>query len=117
MYKATTTMQATLCPKKRFPMYIDQSRGDDVQAKFWKLLNNANFGFDCRDNSQNKRLHLIYDKNVEVEFIGKYSKYDTFYLSKFFCYITGSLYHLIRHKTGQLKNEAYMSNPIVSSKK
>ena len=36
------------------------ARADDVQANFWKLLNNANFGFDCRNNSQNKRLHLIY---------------------------------------------------------
>ena len=38
------------------------ARGDDVQANFWKLLNNVNFGFDCRDNSQNKSLHLIYDE-------------------------------------------------------
>ena len=30
------------------------TRGDDVQGNFWKLLNNANFGFDCRDNSQKK---------------------------------------------------------------
>ena len=36
--------------------------GDDVQVSFWKLLNNANLGFDCRDNSQNKSLHLIYDE-------------------------------------------------------
>ena len=53
------------------------ARGDEVQANFWKLLNNANFGFECRDNSQNKSLHLIYDENAEVEFISKYSKYDT----------------------------------------
>ena len=32
---------------------------------------------DCRDNSQNKSLHLICDENAEVEFISKYSKYDT----------------------------------------
>ena len=53
------------------------ARGDDVQPNLWKLLNNANFGFHCRDNSQNKSLHLIYDENAEVEFISKYSKYDT----------------------------------------
>ena len=52
------------------------ARCDDVQANFWKLLNNANFGFECRDDSQNKSLHLIYDENAEVEFISKYSKYD-----------------------------------------
>ena len=53
------------------------ARGDDVQANFWKLLNYVNFGFDCRDNSQNKNLHLIYNENTEVELISKYSKYDT----------------------------------------
>ena len=26
------------------------ARGNDVQANFWKLLNNANIGFDCNDN-------------------------------------------------------------------
>ena len=53
------------------------ARGDDVQANFWKLLNYVNFGFDCRDNSQNKSLHLIYNENTEVELNSKYSKYDT----------------------------------------
>lgn len=51
--------------------------GDDVQANFWKRLNNANFGFDCRDNSQNKSLHLIYGEDEEVKFISKYDKYDS----------------------------------------
>ena len=53
------------------------ARGNDVQANFWKLLNNVNFGFDCRNNSQNKSLHLIYDENAEVEFIIKYIKHTT----------------------------------------
>ena len=52
------------------------ARGDDVQADFWKLLNNANFGFDYRDNLHNKSLHLMYDENPEVEFISKYGSYD-----------------------------------------
>ena len=53
------------------------ARGDDVQADFWKLLNNANFGFDYRDNLQNKSLHLMYDENAEVEFISKYGSYNS----------------------------------------
>ena len=53
------------------------ARGDDVQANFLKLLNNTNFGFECRDNCQNKSLDLIYDENAEVGFISKYNKYDT----------------------------------------
>ena len=52
------------------------ARGDDLQANFRKLVNNAYFGFDCRGNSRNKYLHLIYDENVEVEFISKYNRYD-----------------------------------------
>ena len=47
------------------------ARGDDVQANFWKLVNNADFGFDCRGNSQNNSLHLIYHKEAQVDFLGK----------------------------------------------
>ena len=59
------------------------ARGDDVQANFWKLLNNANFRFDCRDNSQNKSLHLIYDEQQEIDFISKYGNYnaDNYFLN------------------------------------
>ena len=35
-------------------------------------MNNSNFGFDCRDNSQNRRLQLIYQEQTEVEFIEKH---------------------------------------------
>ena len=37
-------------------------------------------------------------------------------LSKFFCYIIWLLYQLIRRDTGRVVNEAFTSNPIVSSK-
>ena len=37
-------------------------------------------------------------------------------LSKFFCYIIWLLYQLIRRDTGRLENEAFTSNPKVSSK-
>ena len=47
------------------------AQGDGVQANFWKLLNNSNFGFGCRDNSQNKSLHLIYDEDAEIKFLKK----------------------------------------------
>ena len=48
------------------------ARGDDLQANFWKLLSNSNFGFDSSDNSQNKSLHLIYDEDAVIEFLTKY---------------------------------------------
>ena len=40
-------------------------------------MNNANFGFDCRDHSQNKSLPLIYDKLKEIDFISKYGTYNS----------------------------------------
>ena len=53
------------------------ARGDDVQANFWKFLNNSNFGFYCRDYSQNRSLHLIHDEQAEIEFINKYEGHDS----------------------------------------
>ena len=53
------------------------ARGDDFQGNFYKLLNNSNFGFDCRDNLQNKSLHLIYDENAKIAFISKYEGYKS----------------------------------------
>ena len=53
------------------------AQGDDVQANFWKFFNNSNIGFDCRDNSQNKSLHLIYNEDAEIEFLTKYEGYKS----------------------------------------
>ena len=53
------------------------ARGDDVQANFWKLVNNTDFSFDCRGNSRNKSLHLIYHKEAQVDFLGKYDGYSS----------------------------------------
>ena len=53
------------------------TQGDDIQVNFWKLLNNANVGFDCRDNSQNKSVHLICDKQFEIDFVSKYKGYES----------------------------------------
>ena len=53
------------------------ARDDDVHASFWKLLINANLGFDCRANFRNKSPLVIYDENPKVEFLNIYSKYDS----------------------------------------
>ena len=54
-----------------------QSLGGMTFRVIAKLLNNASFGFDCRSNSQNKSLNLIYDENAEIEFINKYESYKS----------------------------------------
>lgn len=49
-----------------------QKATTDVEKDFYKLLNNSNFGIDCRSNIYNRTLEPIYDKLSEILFIKKY---------------------------------------------
>lgn len=51
-------------------------RGDNVQGNFYKLMNNSNFGFDFRNNLQNRSIQFIYDVQKEIEFITQYGSSD-----------------------------------------
>ena len=44
-----------------------------VQKDFYKLLNNNNFGNDCRKNIGNCKLQLLYDGLDEISYIKKYT--------------------------------------------
>ena len=44
-----------------------------VEKDFYKLLNNSNFGYDCRKNIDNCNLELLYDGVEEVKYIKKYT--------------------------------------------
>ena len=39
---------------------------------FFKLMNSTNFGFDCRNNSNNAKFELIIDEINEISYIKKY---------------------------------------------
>ena len=101
-FKATEKTHATLDPKERFPMLLDHIHFLTNRAgwkitrvhahytfeqepfsylaisvlgkKQWNevMMCRQIFGFDRRDNSQNKSLHLTYDENAEIEFLTKY---------------------------------------------
>ena len=43
-----------------------------MQKKICKLLNNSNFGIDCRSNLDSRTLEPIYDELGEIAFIKKY---------------------------------------------
>ena len=43
-----------------------------MQKKICKLLNNSNFGIDCRSNFDSRTLEPIYDELGEIAFIKKY---------------------------------------------
>ena len=40
-----------------------------IESDFWKLLNNANFGYDCRNNLDNCIFEPINDEINELSFI------------------------------------------------
>ena len=48
-----------------------QAATSKVEKDFYKLLNNSNFGIDCRNNIDNCKLKLIYDGIDEIIYIKK----------------------------------------------
>ena len=42
-----------------------------LKKKFYKLMNNANFGFDCRNNANNLKFELLIDEINEIFLIIK----------------------------------------------
>ena len=44
----------------------------DVKRDFFKLMNNSNFGFDCRNNANNCCFQRIYDEIDELSYAKKY---------------------------------------------
>ena len=78
------------CFKKEFVLKNKKSRQNaknDIEKNFWKLMNNANFGFDCRNNANNTRFEPIIDKISEISYIKQYhnlfdSKVSNFVRSK-----------------------------------
>ena len=56
-----------------------------VEKDFYKLLNNSNFGNDCRNNIGNCKLDLLFDGLDEISYIKKFSNIlqDTHYIEFF----------------------------------
>ena len=48
-----------------------QSR-NKVEKDFYKLMNNSNFGYDCRNNLDNCKFVPIFDKYKELTYIHRY---------------------------------------------
>ena len=65
--------------KKDFVLMIQKSRQNaknGIEKDFYKLMNNANFGFDCRNNANNLKFEPLIDEINELMYIKKY--YDLF---------------------------------------
>ena len=65
--------------KKNFVLMNQKSRQNaknSIEKDFYKLMNNANFGFDCRNNANNLKFEPLIDEINELTYIKKY--YDLF---------------------------------------
>ena len=61
--------------KQNFILMNQKSRQkskNDVEKKFFKLMNNSNFGYHCRNNIDNCKFVPIYDEMKEIIFVNRY---------------------------------------------
>ena len=52
-----------------------QNAKNSIEKDFYKLMNNANFGYDCRNNLDNCQFILIFDEMNEVTYWKRYYNY------------------------------------------
>ena len=61
--------------KQKFILMNQKSRQhskNNVEKDFYKLMNNSNFGFDCRNNLDNCKFVPIFDEYKDITFINRY---------------------------------------------
>ena len=49
-----------------------QKSKNNVEIDFYKLMNNSNFGYDCRNNIDNCQFVPIFDEYKEISYINRY---------------------------------------------
>ena len=73
LYSHFTFEQDTF--KKDFVLMNQKSRQNaknDIEKNFYKLMNNANFGFDCRNDADSLKFDPLIDEMNEITYIKKY---------------------------------------------
>ena len=73
LYSHFTFEQDTF--KKDFVLMNQKSRQNaknDIEKNFYKLMNNANFGFDCRNDADSLKFDPLIDEINEIAYIKKY---------------------------------------------
>ena len=61
--------------KRDFILMNQKSRQlskNDLKKDFFKLMNNSNFDYDCRNNLDNCKFNLIFDELGEITYVNRY---------------------------------------------
>ena len=66
-----------------------QKSKNDTEKDFYKLMNNSNFGYDCRNNIDNCKFVPIFDKLKEITYLQRY--YNIFDSKIFSEFLTADL--------------------------
>ena len=72
--------------KQKFILVNQKSRQEsknDIEKDFYKLMNNSNFGYDCRNNLDNCKFVPIFDELKELTYIERYHNIFDPKISKF----------------------------------
>ena len=72
--------------KQNFILMNQESRQESknsVEKDFYKLMNNSNFGYDCRNNIDNCKFVPIFGEYKEITFINRYHNIFDQKVSKF----------------------------------
>ena len=60
-----------------------QESKNSIEKDFYKLMNNANFGYDCWKNLNNCQFVPIFDEYKEVTYVGRYFNFFDTRFSQF----------------------------------
>ena len=103
--------------KRDFVLMNENSRQNaktNIEKDFYKLMNNAHFGNDCRNNVNNATFEPIIDERNEISYI---KNYYSLFESKVSNFVKSDLQQKFQQKNANIKNDDPFRNTKITSVK